>query len=189
MNRSTRGIIMGFLLNAIGIGLVVVGAKKIKHDAEEEKRRKNTVCRFDNISKEEFNIMVRRGGKGIKRLTNLCVKDAIVYGTVRSQSGLSDWNFKIDFNDYGKLTGTFWLSTDNDDSEIPVVVANRIAQQIKDYSNGSDDVFAKKLHYEDYEEDQEELRNQINVCCPYCGKQNHDKEARFCMYCGRRFRA
>ncbi len=121
---------MGFLLKALGVGLAVAGVKKIKHNIEEENRRKNTVCRFDGeISKEEFYVMVKRGGKGIRRITSLYAEGAMVYGTVRSQSGISDWRFRIDFNDYGKLTGAYWLSTDNDDSDIPKIVADRIAQQ------------------------------------------------------------
>lgn len=83
---------MGFLLKALGVGLAVAGVKKIKHNIEEENRRKNTVCRFDGgISKEEFYVMVKRGGKGIRRITSLYAEETMVYGTVRSQSGISDW--------------------------------------------------------------------------------------------------
>lgn len=64
--------------------------------------------------------MVKRGGKGIRRITSLYAEGTMVYGTVRSQSGISDWCFRIDFNDYGK--------------------------------------------------------------------QNHNEDAKFCMYCGMRFR-
>ena len=49
---------MGFLLKALGVGLAVTGVKKIKNNIEEERRRKNTVCRFDGeISKEEFYVI------------------------------------------------------------------------------------------------------------------------------------
>ena len=125
---------MGLLLKtlALGVGLTILGIKKIKHNIEEENRRKSAVCHFDEgISEEEFYAMVQLGGKGIRRITKLYAKSTMVYGTVRSQSGISDWNFQIDFNDYGKLTGTYWLSRDNKDSDIPQVVADRIAQQIK----------------------------------------------------------
>ena len=63
---------MDFLLKALGIGLTIAGAKKIKHNIGEEIKRKNTICRFDGgISKEEFYTMVKCGGKGIRRITSL----------------------------------------------------------------------------------------------------------------------
>lgn len=79
--------------------------------------------------------MVRHSAKGIKRLADLRVDNTIVYGKVRSQSGLSEWQFQIDFNDYGVLTGSYWISSDNNDSSLPTVLADRIAQQIKAISN------------------------------------------------------
>ena len=135
---------MGFLLKAIGVGVAVAGFKKIRKTNKEleeaerrrknaENRRKNTVCRFDGaISKDEFNEMVKRSAKGIRRVASLYAADTVVHGLVRSQSGISEWGFTIDFNDYGKLTGAYWISSENTDSEIPGTIANRIAQQIKD---------------------------------------------------------
>ena len=180
---------MGILLNALGVCfgsiIAVAGIQKIKHNIEEENRRKNTVCRFDgDISKEEFYVMVKRSKKGIKRITSLYADGTIVYGTVRSQSGLSDWGFSIDFNDYGKLTGAYWLSTDNNDSNIPKTVAKRIAEQINNYPNCKDDSFENELYQE---ENKNSLHEQDAAYCPYCGKKNLDENAKFCMYCGLRF--
>lgn len=159
---------MGFLLNALGVGLAVVGIKKIKHNIEEENRRKNTVCRFDGeISKEIFYNMVKRSGKGIRRITDLYAKETMVYGTVRSQSGISDWCFSIDFNDYGKLTGAYWLSTDNNDSDIPKTVANRIAEQINDFTDCVDDSFDDDSYRED---DNEECRKKSRIILPLLRK-------------------
>ena len=110
---------MGGFLKFLGIGLLLAGLGKIKQDADEEKRRKNTVCHFDGeISEEEFYVIVKRGGKGIRRITSLYAEGTMVYGTVRSQSGISNWCFTVDFNDYGKLTGKYWISTENNDSNI-----------------------------------------------------------------------
>ena len=177
---------MGFLLKAIGVGVAVTVAKKIKRSIDEENRRKNTVCHFDEgISKEEFYAMVKYGGKGIRRIINLYADGPVVHGTVRSQSGISDWSFKIDFNDYGKLTGTYWLSRDNSDSNIPEIVAERIAKQIKDYPAYTDNLFSDELYHGEI---QEELHGRVGAYCPYCGKQNQYDDARFCVYCGMRFR-
>ena len=177
---------MSLILKAIGAGLAIKGIKKIKHIIEAENRRKSVVCRFDGeISREEFYVMVKRGGKGIQRVTNLYAEGTMVYGTVRSQSGISDWCFRIDFNDYGRLTGNYWVSADNKTSDIPKVVAERIAQQISGYPDCVDDAFDDELYHEEVKGG---LREQAGAYCPYCGKQNQNEDAKFCMYCGMRFR-
>lgn len=177
---------MVIFLLALGVGLVIVVINIIKHNIIKKNRRKRTICRFDGkISKDVFYDMVKRGGVGIRRIINLYAEGPIVYGTVRSQSGISDWRFKIDFNDYGKITGTYWLSTDNDDSDIPKIVADRISQQINDYSDCLDDSFDDTLHHEEFKK---EFRKQSGAYCPYCGKKNYNTDAKFCIYCGMRFR-
>ena len=150
---------MGFFFTAGCIGLTIFAIKKIidskeekrrrideenrrriaekkRRKIDEENRRKNTVCYFNgSISRDEFYEMVELGRRGIRRITRLYADGPVVYGTVRSHSGISEWYFKIDFNDYGNITGNYWLSSDNYDSDIPNVVANRISQQINDRLN------------------------------------------------------
>ena len=91
----------------------------------------------------------------------------MVYGTVRTQSGLSEWDFKVDFNDYGHITGKYWLSSDNDDSNIPGHVADNMSTMIasfpKDFSQNASGFFNNYTNEEfDEEEDpaaeQERLR-------------------------------
>lgn len=177
---------MGFLLTTLGIGLVAVGIKKISSNIAEENRRRDTVCYFDgDISKEDFYMMVKCSRKGIRRIINLYAENTMVYGTVRSQSGISDWNFEIDFNDYGNLTGTYWLYTDHEDSNIPKTVADRIAQQIKAYSDYIDNAPADGSCGND---DWEAFDERQWSYCPYCGKKNYNENAKFCMYCGMSFR-
>lgn len=122
---------MGIVLNILGTGFAFLVAGGLIKDMKEENKRKESICNFDNgISRDEFYNIVKLVGKSIQRVTNLYADGPIVYGMVRSQSGISDWKFKVDFNDYGKITGKYWLTTDNSDSKIPKVVADRIAQQI-----------------------------------------------------------
>ncbi len=65
----------------------------------------------------------------------------VVYGIVESQSGLSEWSFTIDFNDYGHITGEYWITTDNDDSIIPERVAGRIREAILNIKIDSDSFY------------------------------------------------
>lgn len=127
------GKIFGGILGSAAIGGILYSVSK---NHQEEKRRKSIPCCFlDVISKSEFEEMVKISKKNIKRLKDLYAEEAVVCGTVCSQSGISYWNFKIDFNDYGHLTGRYWLSSENNDSEIPSTVAKKVSSQIKEFLN------------------------------------------------------
>lgn len=95
-----------------------------------EQERRNTTCYFSNgVSRNEFYSMVYKATKHIKRLV-VSVDGPMVTGTVRSQSGISTWSFKLDFNDFGDITGNYWVWSENDDSDIPDNVAKQIQSQI-----------------------------------------------------------
>lgn len=117
---------------AIGAGLLMVRRKNKEAIAEEE-RRKNTVCKFDDekLSRKDFENIVIQNSKHIKRISSINVNGPIINGTVRSQSGISSWDFTIDFNDYGEITGQYWIFSDNEDSEIPKAIANMVKEHIE----------------------------------------------------------
>lgn len=154
---------MNFLGWVVGIGVIVYlrkTGKKTREEREEaereflaaerearearekEERRIFFQCKFlDGISEDEFKSIAIHSGKGIKRLSEVSVEGPIVYGTVKSHSGLSEWYFKIDYNDFGHVTGRYWLSTDNYDSNIPDRLADKISSAIINYetNNNSSD--------------------------------------------------
>lgn len=149
--------------------------KQAREAREKEQRRRNTICKFDDgISQDQFTQIVNSVTRRIKRISDTIVEGTIVYCTVRSQSKLTEWDFKIDYNDYGHLTGQYWLWSENDDSNIPEHVATDIRSTIldlreellqnKERNNGN----AKKMvHY-----------------CPRCGKNNDYRNPKYCTYCG-----
>lgn len=111
---------------AVGTGLLVV-RKKNKEAIEEEERRKNTLCKFDEkLSQEDFKNIAYQNCKRIKRIHDLNIVGPIISAAVYSQSGISSWQFTIDFNDYGRITGRYWISSNNDDSSIPSIIADNI---------------------------------------------------------------
>lgn len=137
-------------------GVLIKTISAAKESAEEERRRKNTPCYFnDGISKEQFDVIVKRASKHIKRLTKLTVDGAIVHGTVRTQSGLSEWNFEIDFNDYGHITGRYWISSDNSDSNIPSHIADNITKMIHLFPEGFGNISSSKYTNHSKSEDDE----------------------------------
>ena len=127
---------MGVLDWIVGLGVdkgLLRNPAKSINASEDEECRANMKCGFiDGISQEEFESIVIQIGNRFRRLSDVSVDGPLVNGTVYSQSGLSEWNFTIDFNDYGHLTGRYWLFTDNDDSNIPSYIANAISAAIND---------------------------------------------------------
>lgn len=122
------------ILGGIGVaaGLVGFAIHSTKKEQQEEERRKSNVCEFeDGVTNEEFTDIVHTSAKGIKRLTNISVNEAVVCGEFRSQSGLTDWSFSLDFNDYGHITGKCWTESENEDSTIPKVLRERIQKALK----------------------------------------------------------
>ena len=87
----------------------------------------------DGISEEKFTEIAKKQQDKIKRLIEVTVKGPVVHGVVESQSGISDWLFKVDFNDYGHITGSYWIYSDNNDSSIPKRVAENISDEIYFY--------------------------------------------------------
>lgn len=164
--------------------------EKRKQAAEEAERRRNCPRIFnDGITRDEFTVIVKRAKKGIKRIAELTTDEMIVSGVVHSQSGISDWKFKIDFSDYGHLTGKYWISTDNSDSDIPEIIAGRISDAIKYFPDCVDESFEKEL---DNLDDVEDIPSQNEPMkakyCPYCGEKLISDDVRFCGYCGRKIR-
>lgn len=84
-----------------------------------------------DITEDDFAEMIKNAKKGIRKLKILENKGPIVHGVVRSQSGVSEWCFDIDFNDCGNLTGQYWISSENHDSHIPERVAEIISSSIQ----------------------------------------------------------
>lgn len=110
--------------------------KRKRLQREEEKRKRKRCCFNDGISEEIFHQIVKQSVRYIKRLTYFYIDGSIVYGTVRANSGLSEWNFKIDFNDYGHITGKYWLESDNVESNVPTIIAERISSMIRSFPAG-----------------------------------------------------
>lgn len=101
---------------------------------EEEARRKESRCYFnEGLSFEEFERIALNVCKYTKRVSNAQVRGTIVYATMKSNSGISRYHFNIDFNDYGHITGKYWIRQANQESSLPTLVAERISEKIKEY--------------------------------------------------------
>ena len=114
---------------AIGVGALLLW---VLLSPDEDKKRNETPCCFtDSLSQVDFETIVRKACKPVKRLKLLEIDGALVKCSVRTSSGISKWKFSLDFNDYGHLTGRYWLHSGNDKSTIPGNVASEISEEIK----------------------------------------------------------
>ncbi|MBQ2759724.1 MAG: hypothetical protein IJE93_08150 [Clostridia bacterium] len=124
------------LFHVITLGIV---------DSNEEYTRKNTPCVFSEVlSKKQFSELAIEVAKPIKRL-KVTVADAKIFGEVKSVSGISKWFFILDYNDFGKVTGNYWvIKNTNTESSIPNVYAEDLKNRIIDTINQSKYIIKEK---------------------------------------------
>ena len=103
-------------------------------DSNEEVERKNTPCHFSEaLTRADFEEIAINVAKPIKRL-KVSVDDEFVIGEVRTTSGINTWDFKLDFNDYGRITGRYWFRyRGNTDSQIPDSYAQQLKNAIEEH--------------------------------------------------------
>lgn len=119
----------------VGLAGLVVGGLlwKAHRDRKEDRRRRDVPLRFDGgISAGDFRRFAEAAARRVPRVVDLQVHGAVAELEVRSNSGLTTWSATADFRDYGRLTGTYWLTSENDASPIPGRFADLIAEAIVD---------------------------------------------------------
>ena len=132
-------------------------------------------CRFvDGFSEEEFEAIVKREARKIRRIKFVEEINGMVKGYVQSQSGISDWIFYIDFNFAGHITGAYSVFSDNSDSAIPTRLAENIAAAVQNLIG--------RNHYHD---DGASPNESFGLYCPYCGEFTPGRNIKFCVYCGK----
>ena len=121
----------------LGIGALLLGAgakkaaNRERREREERDRRRSSPLKFpDGICQQDFEEIAKRQASKIKRIKKVRVSGGDVTCMVVSQSGISEWTFTIDMNDYGSLVGNYWISSQNGDSNIPKALAERIQDEL-----------------------------------------------------------
>ncbi len=81
------------------------------------------------------------------RLFNFYNNGSIVHGTVSSHSGISEWDFELNFNDHGFITGVCCINSENFDSPIPKTIMKMIQKYIHYYKkfDGGDEEFLRRI--------------------------------------------
>lgn len=122
---------MGFFSWLLAGGTVAgIGYKVVNKYKKDKARREIKVIYNNELSEEEFKEIVNKIAKRLKRVTSIEIYNARIYGKVISQSGISDWSFIVDFNDWGYIDGKYIVESDNYDSEIPERFAELVKEEI-----------------------------------------------------------
>lgn len=173
---------------AFGVGALIKSAKKEKQrilqEQAEEERRKSIPCSFfDGISENDFVIIVNKSSKRFKRLKVVEIDEAVVTIEFYSQSGISKYYAVIDFNDYGHITGRYWIINENDDSNLPTAFADCLSEQLVDAMNNPES------YYDNNRTDSNKNSNNYghNSSYAYSTDTSHVKKnvfPTFCRKCG-----
>ena len=97
-----------------------------------EYHRQHTPVMFtEKLTEEDFCEIVNQVAQPFKRLS-VSINEQFVTGTVRTVSGIDTWSFKLDFNDFGSITGNYWwVHCQNNDSKIPDNFADELSAAIR----------------------------------------------------------
>lgn len=162
-------------------------------DSNSEARRKNTPFSFPHgMSEYDFSEISISVANQFKRLS-VSVDNQFVYGTVCTQSGLNTWDFSIDFNDYGTITGKYWFQyIENTDSQIPDAFAKQLSEAIVRYLAGESSTSERECYVNksDNLDDADTKTRLVLAKCTNCAANlevDIKKEIAKCPYCGAQY--
>lgn len=90
------------------------------------------------ISEKRFEAIAHLEAKRCKRIEELTVNGYTVSAIVRTWTGIGTWQFSIDFDQDGEVTGAYHIWSENDDSTIPQEMARGMSNTIRAYLSESD---------------------------------------------------
>lgn len=107
-------------------------ARGIFRNVTETRRRKGSPLQFDDaLTPADFSAIVQEAARRTPRVRHSEVVGMTIVLHVRSNTGLSMWRAEADFNDYGRLSGTYWISSENSGSVIPNHFADLVQAEIQ----------------------------------------------------------
>lgn len=117
----------------LGAGVVAVGALlRSGEKSPDVEQHRRMPPRFDHLmTQADFVRSAHEAGRITPRIADVEVDGMTVTVSVHSISKLSVWSAEVDFNDFGRLTGRFWLDTENEDSFVPTAYAREMQRRIR----------------------------------------------------------
>lgn len=122
-----------------------------------------------SIDELEFQVIVEYVARKIKRVKVNDIIEGEVYCTAYSNSGLSSWDFSVEFSGINGIGSTYSLYNNNYESNLPEFFATQISNLIESGLTSGESV---------------NNSSEINYC-PYCGSKVFSDNL-YCGYCGRK---
>ena len=115
----------------IASGITLLSNVVTTKEKRENERRRQSPLSFDpRLTQHDFHSIVRDLAARTTRVKGATINGLVVSLDVSPISRLGSWTAEIDFNDYGHLTGRYWLVTATPDSAIPKNFAGMVGQEI-----------------------------------------------------------
>ena len=141
---------MGLLEALAGFSIVGALISKGKAASERSWERRYTKCRFDNgVSEASFDRIINEVAPCLPRYSSHERDGAVVRICFNSNSKLSTWSARIGFAEYGELTSDYWVDSNNDDSILPSVFGDRVAERLTPLLTEADNSCGKVSDYSD----------------------------------------
>lgn len=116
---------------AFAVGSLITVGLLIDWEERGERKRNNAWHGFKGgLTEAKFQDMALEVSMKFPRIKAMSFIDAVIHATVESISGLSTWGFFVDYNDYGMVTGSYWMNNENEGSNIPYLFADALAEKI-----------------------------------------------------------
>lgn len=154
---------VSLVLALLGLGAINAKIKKdqaraaavAEENRRKEERQKNLPYAFnEGFTEEDFRTAVYKAKRRFKRITNVewrTDNPLRVHFDVISQSGLTTWWFRLDFNNEGHFNEDCSWYRSNTDSEMYAIVRDFICDELRPllYNNNQTKHYTKQ---EDYQE-------------------------------------
>lgn len=99
---------------------------------KETVRRRSSPIEWDpRFPKEDFEAVCSEVGRKLPRVYATSVDGLRVTLFVKSNTGLTTWKAAVDMNDYGRLSGKYWIESENKQSPIPAAFADAVEAEVR----------------------------------------------------------
>lgn len=125
------GTLVGFTVAGAFLRRMTTSSRSSNDDNDEIQIRRYAKCMFDNgVPEDEFDQIVNEIAPKMPRYSSHERKGATVRITFRSNTGLTKWTAQVGFAEHGVLTTDYWIDSENDNSILPRVFADRVAERL-----------------------------------------------------------
>lgn len=120
------------LMGAGAVALAAYGIVAGVRSSKETAKRRGTPVEWDpRFPRDAFLDVVNKTAQKLPRVYASGADGLIVTIHVKSNSGLTRWKAEVDFSDYGRLTGKYWITSENIQSPIPKALADAIMAEVR----------------------------------------------------------